>query len=331
MIKPLSSQNDVPVRFTQWLDRPASREVIPLLPSESFRWLEHDYPSEIARWNYHPEYEIHLIRQGTGSFIIGDEIGPFGPGHVAMIGSGLPHDWMSDLEPDEVILNRDAVIQFDEDWLNRCIGIMPELSGVRELLELSQMGIIFIGQSAIDAAGEIEQIGQTVGPSRLSHLFALLAVLSNSPADEKIFITREWFNSSAGREAKVAVEAGLAYIFENLGNRIRMSEAAHRALMSEPTFSKYFKRASGLTFSDTVKKLRIANACRLLVMTDSSVSSICAEVGYSNLANFNRQFLVEVGMPPRAYRKMDVDLRPGGFFPRLGLHTSAPKENSSRG
>ena len=45
------------------MDRPAARELIPHPDGESFRWIEHDYPCDIARWNYHPEVEIHLIRK----------------------------------------------------------------------------------------------------------------------------------------------------------------------------------------------------------------------------------------------------------------------------
>ncbi|MCY7289970.1 MAG: hypothetical protein LH624_17430 [Cryobacterium sp.] len=60
------------------MDRPAEREVVPHLNGESFRWMEHDYPSQIARWNYHPEVEIHPIRKSRGSYIIGDQIGGFG-------------------------------------------------------------------------------------------------------------------------------------------------------------------------------------------------------------------------------------------------------------
>ena len=81
----------------------ANREVIPEDPNHSVRWHQHDYPSPVARWNYHPEYELHLIRKGTGKFIVGDHIGTFEAGHLALVGSGLPHDWVSDLEPGEVL------------------------------------------------------------------------------------------------------------------------------------------------------------------------------------------------------------------------------------
>lgn len=55
------------------------RELVRALPGQSVRWAEHDYPAPIARWNYHPEYEIHLIRRGTGTYLIGDRVGTFAP------------------------------------------------------------------------------------------------------------------------------------------------------------------------------------------------------------------------------------------------------------
>jgi AraC-like DNA-binding protein len=73
--------------------------------------------------------------------------------------------------------------------------------------------------------------------------------------------------------------------------------------MSEPTFSKYFKRATGQNFSDLVRKLRLAHARRLLEHSDKAISDICYEVGFSNLSNFNRHFLKDAGVTPREYRQ----------------------------
>lgn len=290
--------------------QPATREVVPHLPGDSFRWMEHDYPSAIARWNYHPEFEIHLIRKGTGSYLIGDQIGTFGPGHVAVIGPQLPHDWMSDLAPGEVIHERDAVIQFDSEWFNRCEEVLPELRDARPILAAASSGIVFSGRTAIVAADSIELVGSTTGTSRISHMFALLAILAAAPLEDQLHVAPDWLMLTAGRSGTAAVDAGLAYILENFTSRIRMSEAARLAHMSEPSFSKYFKHASGLTFSDMVKRLRIANACRMLEQTDASISTICTSVGYTNLANFNRQFLAEMGVTPRLYRTLDDDSRP---------------------
>jgi AraC-like DNA-binding protein len=281
----------------------ANREVIPADPNRSVRWHEHDYPSPLARWNYHPEYEVHLIRKGTGKFIVGDHIGTFEAGHVALIGSGLPHDWVSDLEPGQVLERRDAVIQFDGKWIQQCAAVMPELAEVRQLLDQSARGIQFLGTTAADAAASIEAMGASEGLARLRHLITLFTVLAGSPPEDRRYLADEWFRPQLDGQAAAVVDLVLEYVFNHHAGSVRMSEAAALVGMAEPTFSKYFKRATGQNFSDLVRKLRLAQARRLLETTDTPVSTICHRVGFTNLSNFNRHFLNDTGTTPSAYRK----------------------------
>lgn len=281
----------------------ANREVIPPDPNHSVRWHQHDYPSPVARWNYHPEYEIHLIRKGTGKFIVGDHIGTFEAGHVSLVGSGLPHDWVSDLAPGEVLASRDAVIQFDGKWVEQTAALVPEMAEVRPLLEQSARGIEFLGRSAVKAAASIEAMGASTGLERLHHLFELFAVLAHAPAEERRYLADEWFRPQLDGQAAAVVDIILEYVFTNHAGNVKMSEAAALVGMPEPTFSKYFKRATGQNFSALVRKLRLAHARRLLERSDKAISEICYEVGFSNLSNFNRHFLNDAGETPRNYRQ----------------------------
>lgn len=285
-------------------------EIIPPHPQHSFRALTHDFPSEICGWGSHAEYEIHLITKTHGSFIAGDHIGTFVPGHVAIIGPNLPHDWVSDLEPGVVAVNRDAVVQFTDEWIRRCQELMPELLELNDLLERSRRGIVFSGATSWRAAETIMLIINSRGSEQISNLFKLLSLFANAPTDEREVVASEWMGRPTDADARAAVEAGLNYIFENLTGDIRLSTAAQLAFMSEPTFSKYFKRAAGMTFSNMVKKLRIAHARRLLDSTDHPVTQVATMSGYHNMANFNRQFLSEVGTTPTNYRRMDSSEKP---------------------
>lgn len=281
----------------------ANREVIPADPNQSFRWHEHDYPSPLARWNYHPEYEVHLIRKGTGKFIVGDHIGTFEAGHVSLIGSGLPHDWVSDLEPGQLLEKRDAVIQFDGKWVRQCSAVMPEMSEVRLLLDESARGIQFLGPTAAEAAAAIEALGASDGLERLHHLLRLFSVLAGSPREDRRYLADEWFRPQLDGQGAAVVDIVLEYVFNNHAGTVTMAGAAALVGMAEPTFSKYFKRATGQNFSDLVRKLRLAHAKRLLETTDEPISTICHRVGFANLSNFNRHFLREAGVTPRAYRR----------------------------
>lgn len=285
------------------LGKRADREVIAPDPNHCVRWHEHDFPCPTALWNYHPEYEIHLIRKSTGTFIVGDHIGTFDAGQVCLVASGIPHDWVSDRAPGEVIEGRDAVIQFDPTWFQQCTALIPELAEFRPFLEEPAGGIEFLGQTAVRAAVHIEAIGAAHGLDRLRHLVELFTVLARAHKSERRYLAAAWVRPDLDDETAAVAEIALEYLFARHTGTVRVADAAEIVGMSQPTFSRHFKRATGQNFSDVLRKLRIAHARRLLVGKDTPISDICYAVGFSNFSNFNRQFRQEVGQTPREYRR----------------------------
>jgi len=73
--------------------------------------------------------------------------------------------------------------------------------------------------------------------------------------------------------------------------------------MTESSFSRYFRRATGNSFTDFVNRLRINRACQLLMETDRYITNVCYDVGFNNVANFNRRFLQLKGMTPKEFRR----------------------------
>ncbi|PVZ19724.1 MULTISPECIES: AraC family transcriptional regulator [unclassified Pseudomonas] len=283
--------------------RPADLEVILQGPDQSFRWYEHDYPYPLARWNHHPEYEIHLIRQGSGKLLAGDYIGPFTAGHVALIGPGLPHDWMGDLAPGERIAGRDVVLQFDGAALLRVQEILPELSALGSLFAQAQRGLEFIGATARQAALLLESIGQAQGLQRLIRFLELLSTLAQAPERDLRVLASPCYSPSLDARSSERINLALAYLIDELTSDLRLSVIAERVGMSEAGFSRFFKRTTGHGFIDLMRKLRIQRACRLLGQTRLSVTEICFQVGYENVSNFNRHFRHEMNQTPSDYRR----------------------------
>jgi AraC-like DNA-binding protein len=283
--------------------RPAAREVVPVDPQLSARWHMHGVPSPYSRWNFHPEYEVHLIRYGTGRYIVGDLIDSFSAGQLVLVGSNVPHHWISDLEPGERIDNRDVVFQFHPAWLKQCQVLLPELSELEPMLTRSARGIEFSGRTAVEGARELLLIGESQGAERVRRIFGLLGLLAAAPADEYRTLAKPWLPLLEDQYAADVVDRVFTYILSNLVDEVRLSVAAEMVNMSESSFSRYFKRASGQTFSETVRKLRLAHACKLLRQTNLPVSSIFRRVGYANLSNFNRRFRSQYGVTPTTFRE----------------------------
>ena len=78
-------------------------ELVHIRKGESFAAWMHGYPFRTVRWHYHPEYEVHLVVDTSGTFYIGDFIGKFGPGQLILTGPNLPQNWISDIAPGESV------------------------------------------------------------------------------------------------------------------------------------------------------------------------------------------------------------------------------------
>ena len=85
------------------------------------------------------------------------------------------------------------------------------------------------------------------------------------------------------------------------------TELATQLHMSESQFSRFFRRATGNNYTAFVNRVRINRACQLLMDSDRLISHICYEVGFNNVANFNRRFLEIKGVTPSEFRQQAAD------------------------
>ena len=89
----------------------------------------------------------------------------------------------------------------------------------------------------------------------------------------------------------------------DMSTPLSAGELAREIDMSESQFSRFFRRVTGNTFTDFVNRIRVNRACQLLMDSDRQVTHICYEVGFQNVANFNRRFRDIKGMTPSEFRR----------------------------
>jgi AraC-like DNA-binding protein len=264
------------------------------------RCLEHGFPNPLVRWHYHEEYELHLIVASRGKVFVGDYIGQFEPGHLVLTGPRLPHNWISTDVPTEGLALRDVVIQFPDAPLRQAAELIPELAEVLPLLERARHGIEFFGMSE-RARERFARIKQLHGLTRFAEFSEFLAELVRCN-DYRLLSTVQL--QSFEDDASLAKISGIVdYLSEHYCEAFSMAEICQRIGMTESSFSRYFRRATGNTFTDFVNRLRINKACQLLMETDRYITNVCYDVGFNNVANFNRRFLQVKGMTPKEFRR----------------------------
>jgi AraC-like DNA-binding protein len=102
----------------------------------------------------------------------------------------------------------------------------------------------------------------------------------------------------------LAVQRVISAIRGRLDENISLSEMAGVAYMSRYHFNRTFRQITGLPPRRFLSKLRVEAATRMLLNTDSSVTEICLDVGYSSLGTFIRRFSRILGISPTRLRSL---------------------------
>lgn len=277
-------------------------------PGHSFRCLNRAELESPVKWHSHPEVELTYVERGRGTRLVGDHIDTFHNGDLVLLGSGLPHTWLSDAYAGQKYDRHPAVVvQFTVDFLGPRFFDVPELHRVKHLVQIASRGIWYPPHVA-------ERIGDLMSgmlqQSNCEQLLSLLTCLHElSVCEDGAFLASEGY-APVHREG---VEKRIQDICDVIQERLTDPDLDHRSLaaaahMHPAAFSRFFKRAAGCSVSHYIHQLRIGMACRLLLESDDSILDIAGQVGFNNLSNFNRRFRLLRGMTPREYRRAGAAL-----------------------
>ena len=185
------------------------------------------------------------------------------------------------------------------------------MAEVMALLERARNGIEFFGLSE-RALRHFHAVKSERGFQRLAAFFAYLGDLARCTDFRLLSSVR-----LQGEEDELEndqVNEVVNRITRDYALPLSAADLAAELGMSDSRFSRFFRRATGNTFTDFVNRIRVNRAGQLLMETDRLVTHIGYEVGFNNLANFNRRFLEIKGVTPSEFRRQ-ADHRFGGPRP----------------
>ena len=250
-------------------------------------------------WHYHPEYEITYIHKGRGTRLVGDHVNTFEAGDCVLLGSNLPHTWISDddfRQSDEQM--EVIVVQFPVDLFAENFIALPEMNGIQQLLKAAQRGISFSKPSFI---ATLHALTEQKGFAQLHQLMAILQAMSEEEQTE--LLASKYYNPMLGKDSEDRILNVCRYIHEHFTEPIQLKEIAQLANMNEASFCRFFKKMTGQSLMHYINDLRIGKACNLLMQTDKSISEIAYSSGFNSQSHFNRSFLKRKGVQPRVFQK----------------------------
>ncbi len=116
-----------------------------------------------------------------------------------------------------------------------------------------------------------------------------------------------WRESDPGASV---VSRVAAYIREHYADRIGTLRIAADLKVDASNACRAFQRKTGRTISSYLNEYRILTARNLILTTDMSMTDVALEVGYTDPANFSKQFKRWTRLSPTEYRRMYKSFNP---------------------
>jgi len=250
-------------------------------------------------YHFHPEIELTWIRNSLGKRFVGVNIADYEPGDLVLLGANIPHCWQS-MNESSPYNAQAVVIQFRSDFAGDTFLKLPELKKIQESILKSEAGMIIQGETKSKVISKINQCLTADKLHRILILIEILDLISNSEETKLIDQPLTWHNTLSANADRF--QNIFSYLIKNYQQNISLKTVAGIANMTPNAFCRYFKNVTRKTLVESIRELRINQACQLLRNTSKPINDICFESGFGNLSYFNKAFKEATGYAPLQYR-----------------------------
>jgi AraC-like DNA-binding protein len=237
-----------------------------------------------------PGHDLLLCLRGRGFVRVGGKTFPAAVGQMAWIDCRAPHAHWAD-----------AGAPWELYWL-RADG--KQTRACAQALNVNAQPLFDL-RGTDDAAAIFEQIFVLLRDRPLALDAALHATMAGLIA--LLFEARLAIPAKYEPTGDPKLHAVLARMRRDVPRPWRVEELAALAGSSVPHFFRRFRKATGATPLDWLRRERISEAKRRLSQSKDPIRAIAEQLGYGDQFYFSRDFKKLVGLSPRHYRRQEVD------------------------
>ncbi|MGG1552253.1 helix-turn-helix domain-containing protein [Paenibacillus ferrarius] len=262
----------------------------------------------------HNGYEIYLVLEGTGSYVVGDRLLPLHAGSLTVIHPNVLHRPYHGNSPE---FHR-YVLALDESYLERLESLCPASGlSISSLLAAAHPDVshyFLTPQQLLAIQGILAELAQHLA---IRDPLYELTVLKNISALllELLRLQTEAASHDVQRDAPQLIGDVLAYLIGHYQENIQTRELVQRFPVSRSQLFALFKETTGMTIGQFLTEYRLSQAKRLLIASGLTVTEVAAATGFGDISHFFHVFKKENGLTPKQYRD--------AAHPRAGLRQEA--------
>lgn len=225
--------------------------------------------------HWHIESELIFAEKGSAEVMTENTVYALSAGGCVFIRSGAVHYIKS--ETDSVV----SVMKIDSELISSAVGAQTPVSPLLE--HHYPVKEIF------------EKIRQEISAGEKYYEVVCAGLVTAMIAD---IFRNERTEAMKSSSESIAYKELLRLIGERYAD-MTFDEAAEFMCFSKPYFSKFFRKMSGMTFSEYLNIVRVSEAVKLLSDGKLSAGETALAAGFGTIRSFNRIFKRYTGFTPR--------------------------------
>ncbi|MBE7176699.1 MAG: helix-turn-helix domain-containing protein [Mucilaginibacter polytrichastri] len=275
---------------------------IPVPHDRTLIILDETLPYFYTHLHRHEEIQLTWIISGEGTLVAGNTMHTFRSGDIFLLGPNVPHVFKSDAQYFHAEnKKRVHTITIFFNPLGRLASMfdLPEMKGVQSFLRQYQNGFKVPNELVQDVASRISRIQDEEGIDQLTRFLLLLKTMSGFSDLEPLTVNP--YPRVSDHEG-VRIGSIYNFIIQNYGKSLTLEDVAEQAHMTPHAFCRYFKKHTRYTFVNFLNKVRINEACKMLISgMHNGIAAVAYSCGFNSITNFNRVFKSVTGKSPRVY------------------------------
>lgn len=225
-------------------------------------------------------YQLDYFPKGRGTYIIDGKRHEIDSTRFFLVAPGGNHEIVS--SPDNLLEN--LTVKFTHGELGR--NFLPDVLRI----PADHVGKISEQFRSVISAGVMDGSSQRmIASCRLSELLVQLRLALDC--------------NDAPSQFPPLITGAKSYMHRHLSDSFKLSELAESLGVAGEYLCRIFKKHTGATPFDYLRRLRLARAKHLLEESNAAIASIAENAGFGTPIQMNRVFKKYLGTSPRVYRK----------------------------
>ena len=223
----------------------------------------------------HAEVQITWIRKGEGTLLAGNNMYVFKDSEIYLLGANMPHLFKSD--PDYFSADSDKQVRTVTIFFNpfgalSALFALPEMKSITAFIEQMQNGFKIPDSSYAFFAERIAEIQLADGAALVALFIDLMRAMSEDSSLQPLAAGKLALPITDPEGMRIANVYN--YIMHNYSQPLTLEEVAAQAHLTPTAFCRYFKKHTRHTFVHFLNKVRVNEACKMLV--SQKVASIAS-------------------------------------------------------